>query len=161
MYGGENQLQRTLFVHLTSREMIAQLRLGAVYYMAIVVPMRWLAGNSHLLQHRKWGEVHMTTAVDLVYNAFVKIEKNGKLMLRESFIMNVFQPLYNKLPELKDYLNYYFEEKRTNVFGATTNESRKRGIKMVKSEVLSPTDHDNEQQMSCVTLWLRTWHQQC
>ena len=143
MDGGENLLQRALFVHLTSREMIAQLRLGAVYYMAIVVPMRWLAGNSHLLQHRKWGEVHMTTAVDLVYNAFVKIEKNGKLMLRESFIMNVFQPLYNKLPELKDYLNYYFEEKRTNVFGATTNESRKRGIKMVKSEVLSPTDHDN------------------
>ena len=51
--------------------------------------------------------------------------------------------MYDKLPELKDYLNYYFEEKRNNVFGATTNESRKRGINMVKSEVLSPTDHDN------------------
>ena len=143
MDNSDNNLQRALFVHLTSREMIAQLRLGAVYYMAIVVPMRWLAGNTHLLQHRKWGEVHMTTAVDLVYNAFVKIETNGKLMLRESFVMNIFKPLYKKLPELKDYLDYYFEERRTNVFGATDNASRKLGIKMVKSEVLMPNDHDN------------------
>ena len=50
----DNNLQCALFVHLTSREMIAQLHLGAVYYMVIVVPMRWLAGNTHLLQHRKW-----------------------------------------------------------------------------------------------------------
>jgi len=28
----------------------------------------------------------MTTAIDLVYKAFGKIEKNGKLMLRDSFI---------------------------------------------------------------------------
>jgi len=85
----------------------------------------------------------MTTDVDLVYNVFVKIEKNGKLMLRDSFIMNIFQPLYKKLPELKDYLDYYFEEKRTNIFGEIVNASRKLGIKMVKSEVISPTDYDN------------------
>ena len=99
----------------------------------------------------------MTTAVDLVYNAFIKIEKNIKLILRDSFIMNIFQPLYNKLPELKDYRNYYFEEKRTNVFEATVNESRNRGIKMVKSKVLSPTDHDNR---ATNELCHSSWHQQ-
>jgi len=36
---------------LISCEMIAQLNIRAVYYMAIVVPMQWLAGNTHLLQH--------------------------------------------------------------------------------------------------------------
>ena len=143
MDNSDNHIQRALFVHLTSREMIAQLRLGAVYYMTIVVPMRWLAGNTHLLQHRKWDEVHITTAFDLVYNVFVKIETNGKLMLRESFVMNIFnKPLYKKPPELKDYLDYYFEERCTNVFGATDNASRKLGIKMVKNEVLMPTNHD-------------------
>ena len=57
--------------------------------------------------------------------------------------MNIFKPLYKKLPELKDYLDYYFEERRTNVFGATYNASRKLGIKMVKNEVLMPNYHDN------------------
>ena len=90
----KNILQSALLIHLTSKEMIAQLRVGAIYFMAIIVPMRWLAGNTHLLEHRDWGEVHMTTAVDLVYNAFLKIENNGKLMLWESFIMNVLKPLY-------------------------------------------------------------------
>jgi len=85
----------------------------------------------------------MITAVDLVYNAFIKIETNGKLMLRESFVINIFKPLYKKLPELKDYPDYYFEERRTNLFGATANASRKLGIKMVKSEVVMPTNHDN------------------
>ena len=57
--------------------------------------------------------------------------------------MKIFQLLYKNLPELKDYLDYYFEEKRTNVFGAIANVKRKLCIKMVKSKVLLPTDYDN------------------
>ena len=36
----------------------------------------------------------------------IKIEQNGKLMLRESFVMNIFKPLYKILPELEDYLQF-------------------------------------------------------
>ena len=43
--------------------------------MVVIVPMRWLAGNTHLLEHRKWGEADMCIAVDLVYNAFLEVEK--------------------------------------------------------------------------------------
>ena len=73
----ENILQRSMFIQLTSREMISQLRVGAVFFMAVIVPMRWLAGNTHLLEHRKWGEADMCIAVDLVYNAFLEVEKMG------------------------------------------------------------------------------------
>ncbi len=48
---------------------------------------------------------------------FLKVEKNGRMMLRESFIMNIFKPLYKKLTELKEYLDWYFEEKETRVIG--------------------------------------------
>ena len=121
--------------------------------MAVIVPMRWLAGNTHLLEHRKWGEADMCIAVDLVYNAFLEVEKNGRMMLRESFMMNIFKPLYNKLPELKEYLDWYFEEKETRVIGESAVGSRKKGIKLVKSEVFSPVDADNRATHECCC-WL-------
>ena len=79
----------------------------------------------------------MCIAVDLVYNAFLEVE-NGRMMLRESFMMNIFKPLYKKLPELKEYLDWYFEEKESCVIGESAVGSRKKGIKLVKSEVFSP-----------------------
>ena len=57
--------------------------------------------------------------------------------------MNIFKPLYKKLPELKEYLDWYFEEKETRVIGESTVESCKKGIKLVKREVFSPVDADN------------------
>jgi hypothetical protein len=50
----KNILQRALFTLLTSVEMIAQLRIGAIFFISIIVPMRWLAGNTHLLAQREW-----------------------------------------------------------------------------------------------------------
>ena len=45
----------------------------------------------------------MYIVIDLVYNVFLKVENNGRLMLRGSFMMNICKPLYKKLPELKEY----------------------------------------------------------
>ncbi len=50
-----------------------------------------------------------------MYNAFVEVESDEELMLDEDFIMNILSPLYAELPELKEYLTYYFEEKESNV----------------------------------------------
>jgi len=83
MDDSENQLQRALFIHLSfQRDDSPVAPWGCVLYGDC-----GSAGNSHLLQHRKWVEVHMTTAVDLVYNTFGKIEKKRKLMLQDSFII--------------------------------------------------------------------------
>ncbi len=129
-----NILQQAMLISHTSREMIAQLRVGSIYYMSVIVPMRWLAGNTHLLAHRNWGVRNMAHAIDLVYNAFLKIEQRPQLMLKESFVMNIFKRLYNKLPELTDFLDYFFEEKATCVFGSHDADSRKKGIKLVREE---------------------------
>eukprot|EP00956_Cyclotella_meneghiniana_P030608 scaffold77601_cov18-Cyclotella_meneghiniana.AAC.1 len=79
-------------------------------YLSVIVPLRWLAGNTHKLAHRNWGERSMGKALDLLHEAFVKIRSDPSLLLKETFIMNIFKPLYAQLPELKDYLNYYREE---------------------------------------------------
>ena len=80
--------------------------------MSITVPMHWLAGNTHLLAHRQWGERHFASAIDLTYEAFQQIEEDPSKFLNEKFMMNIYKPLYEKLPELEDHLQWYFEEKK-------------------------------------------------
>ncbi len=100
----ENILQTNMFIISRATEMIAQLHIASIVFMAVVVPIRWLAGNTHELTHRNWLERSMGRAVDLMYNAFVEVESDGELMLDEDFIMGIFAQLYEELPGLKAYL---------------------------------------------------------
>ena len=63
-------------------------------------------------------------AVDLMYNAFVEVESDGELMLDEDFIMGIFSPLYEELPEFNGYIEYFFEENESNVIGSCSREDR-------------------------------------
>ena len=49
-------MQRALFIILRSVQMIAQLQVGSIFFLSIIVPTRCLSTNTHLLEHRKWGE---------------------------------------------------------------------------------------------------------
>ena len=95
----------------------------------------------------------MAQAIDMVYNDFLKIEHRPQLLLKESFIMNIFKPLYQKLPELKDYLTYFFEEKEIFVYTNMDNDSHKRGIKLVSEEVFLPIEANNRTFYDCC-VWL-------
>jgi hypothetical protein len=149
----ENILQTNMFIILRATEMIAQLRIASIIFIAVVVPMRWLAGKTHELGHRNWSERSMGRAVDLMYNAFVEVESDGELMLDEDFMMNIFSPLYAELPELKEYLTYYFEEKESNVIGSCSQVNRVLAIDLAKCEVFYPTRIENQQTNDlCVNL---------
>ena len=116
---GENILQRCLFTALGSMEVVAQLRVASVLFLSLIVPMRWLAGNTHKVAHRDWGERSMGRAIDLLHNAFIKVRDNPKLFLDYEFIMTIFEPLYEQLPEFSTFMDYYREEKEGNVIGST------------------------------------------
>jgi hypothetical protein len=147
-----NILQNSLYLLLTSVEMIAQLRVGGMFFMSVIVPMRWLAGNTHLLEHRQWGEKHMAKSIDLVYEAFLKIQRNNKLFLKEDFMMNIFKPLYEQVPELEEYMSWYFEEKNNLVSGITTTNKRKKGMKLAQEEFFYPTKIQNRESNDCCLL---------
>eukprot|EP00965_Chrysotila_dentata_P105673 3490413-Pleurochrysis_carterae.AAC.1 len=49
MPGADDILQENLFVCLTSVELIASVRVHAILYLSVVIPLRLLAGNSHKL----------------------------------------------------------------------------------------------------------------
>ena len=107
--------------------------------------MRWLAGKTHKLAHRDWGEKDMYRANDCLYNALVEIQADGALMIDEDYMMNIFSSLYEDLPELEQYLNYYFEEKELNVVGSKDKASRVLGIDIARAELFYPKQAANRQ----------------
>ena len=141
----ENILQTNLFIVLECVEIIAQLRVASIFFLAVIVPWRWLAGKSHSLGHRDWGEKDMSVICDLVYQAFRIVEANGETFLDEDFIMNIFSPLYSKLPEFEQYLKWYFEEKASYPVGMVQDEHRILAIDETRAELFYPNQASNRQ----------------
>ena len=108
-------MQRTLYILLWYLEMIAQLRVGAIFSLSVIVPMQWLSVKTHILAHPKWGENHMASAIYCVYNKFQKIRKRPALIIKHTFMMNIVSKLYRNMPELEEYLNWYQGEKNNQV----------------------------------------------
>jgi hypothetical protein len=99
-------------------EVIAVLHVAAIMYLAVIVPMRWLAGNTHKFAHRKWGECSMGRAIDMLHSAFIEVQDAPSLFFDFEYVMHIFEPLYDKLPEFKHYMDYFKEEREGNVIGS-------------------------------------------
>jgi hypothetical protein len=139
LLAGENLLQRALFLALGSMEVIGHLRCASIIHCAIVIPLRWLTGNTHKLSHRQWGERSMGRAVDLLYSACHEFRDNGELFLDYDFMMSIFSPLYEKLPEFREYMEFFFEQKEMNVIGSLKKSDRILGIDEAIVELFMPT----------------------
>ena len=145
LLSSDNLLQRSLFILLGSMEMIAQLRVASILHLAVVIPMRWLAGNTHKLVEYGWGERSMGRAIALLHDAFVEIQGDGSLLLEEEFVMHIFASLYDELPPFKEYLDYHFEEKEGNVIGSRKEEARVLVIDEAMAELFWPQRIENRQ----------------
>ena len=73
-------------------------------------------------------------------------------MLDQDFVMNFFEPLYENLPDLKDYLNYHLEEKVGNGIGSNKPKERVKAIEEAILEFLRTLRIDK--QLSSVMSWL-------
>jgi len=102
-----NILQENLFITLTSVQMASLSRFFAVLCYTISVPMRWLAGKSHSLSLGTTHPKKKNTAIDRLFDALSEIERDGKKILDEEFMMNIIDPL--NLPPLDDCMKFVFE----------------------------------------------------
>jgi len=73
----DNVLQRNLFVVLSSLDidMAAQARLLAIMYLSIILPLRWLAGNTHKLASFHWGARSMGRALDVLREKALRLKQ--------------------------------------------------------------------------------------
>ena len=60
----DNILACNQMMLLSSVEFAAVARLWSIFHLAIIMPMRWLAGKTHKLAHRKWGYISMGKVMD-------------------------------------------------------------------------------------------------
>ena len=125
--------------------MIAQLRVGSIFFLSILVPMRCLYANTNLLEHRKWGEKNMACAIDCVYKKSLKIKERPALILQKSFMLSIFSNHYRKLSELKDYLDWHRGEKMNMVHGCSSIEKCVCGMELVIEELFYPKEAANRQ----------------
>ncbi len=141
----KNILQRNLFIILESSKMIAQLRLCSIFFLTLIIPMRWLASNTFKLGHDYWGEKSMGRVINLVYDAFVAIQANGSLILDYDFVIGIFGQLQSELPEFNTYMTWHFEERECIPIGSS---SKARHVLLVdKGTEMSfyPTERQNMQ----------------
>ena len=60
----DNILACNQMMLLSSVEFAAVASLWYIFYLAIILLMRWLAGKTHKLAHRKWGYISMGKVMD-------------------------------------------------------------------------------------------------
>ena len=53
----------------------------------------------------------MSVICDLVFKAMQAVELDGEKMLDEDFMMSIFSPLYSRVPELEQYLEWYLKRR--------------------------------------------------
>jgi hypothetical protein len=141
----KNILQCNLFIILESSEMIAQLRLCSIFFLTLIVPMRWLASNTFKLGNHNWGEKSMGRVIDLVYDAFVAIQADESLILDYDFMMGIFGELKSELPEFNTYMTWYFEEKYCNPIGPSSKTQRVFLVDKGTGMLFYPTEWQNMQ----------------
>lgn len=138
-----NILQENLFIVLSSLEMIAVSRLFSILHVSIVIPFRWLAGNTHKLAHHKWGARSMGRAVDILHTACGELLDDIKLIHDKTFMMNLFDDIADEIPEFKKFLDFEFENKMTEF--VETSQTKSIPYSKLIDELFSPKDDDNKE----------------
>ena len=85
----------------------------------------------------------MSVICDMVYDAFALIKEDGEKLLEEDFMMNIFSPLFKKLPEFEAYLTWYSEEKASYPVGITNDEEKILAMDEARAELFYPTQACN------------------
>ena len=102
--------------------MVALCCVMAILYFKIVMPLRWLAGNTHTLGQvgYDWSTRSMGKAIDALHDALLEIESNGNLYLDEDFMNSIFNKIYtndnnNSIPlqPLEDAMKYQYQIRQT------------------------------------------------
>ena len=105
----KNMLQQNLFTILTSIEMIATSRFFTILHVVICMPFLWRTGDTHKLAHRNWSARSMGRVIDILHTACNDLIYYPILIHDKSFMMHIYDPIIDELPEFKYYMEYQCE----------------------------------------------------
>ena len=143
MLDGSNILQTNLSCLLTSVEMIAVTRFFSILHVSIMMPFRWLAGNTHKLAKHNWGPRSMGRAMDIIHRVCDELLDDIKLIHDKSYMMNIFSEIAAEIPEFQEHLTYEFVRKKTHF--VEKSQTKAVPLKMLVEELFFPQDADNKE----------------
>ena len=63
----------------------------------------------------------MSDICDIVFEAFKLIANDGEKFLDKDFMLKMYSPLYEQLPELQQFLEWFFQERKSYPVGVKRN----------------------------------------
>jgi hypothetical protein len=141
----DNLLQTSLYITLRSVEMVALLRVLSILYIAVCMPVRWLAGNTKHLAQYNFGAVSMGRTLDILEDAFIKISSDGALLMDKDFVMNIFSDIVEEVELFDKYLNFMFNKKSSNPVGTRNRDHNVQPYQLLREELFYPTRKDIQQ----------------
>ena len=95
----DNILSRNQMMFLSSAESAAVARLWSILHLAILMPMRSLAGKTHHLAHRKWSYILMGKVMDKLKGDLESIVDSPEMIHSQDFTMGLIKKRMSELPE--------------------------------------------------------------
>ena len=66
----------------------------------------------------------MSRVINIIHNFAKELLADGSKLLDDEFMLKIFSPLYEELPEFESYMTYYLEEKECNTMASTAKEGK-------------------------------------
>ena len=131
-----NILEDFLYVSWRSQQFVAATRANAIIDLLISRPLRWLTGNSRLLDD--WSPFSMGAVLDIVEQFFLKAQSNGSLFLDPT--LDLFEPIARKQWRFREWRKFTFEEDHRLSPDGTESHLL---YQLVRDELLQPKDPTN------------------
>ena len=142
IFGNNHIPQKDIFIILSLIEIIATSILFAILNVDFCTSVRWLSGNTHKLEHHKWGARSIGRVFGILNTAFNNILYDITLIHKKSTMMFIFQYMVEELPEFKAFLVYKFQNKKTKF--VVKSQTKAFTLKKPVEELFSPQYRDNK-----------------
>ena len=138
VFGAEhsNILEDFLYTSFRSQQYVAMTRANAIIDLTISRPLRWLAGNSYMLEN--WSPLSMGRALDAIEKIFEKAAIDGAVLLDPT--LDVFKEIAAEQPLFRQYLKFMYEKDTVYSPDGTTQHLV---YKLVHDELFNPVDASN------------------
>ena len=97
--------------------MVAVSRVLSILHLCIVIPVRWISAQTHLLGQYNWGARSMGRVLDILEESMDEINTNHSLILSKDYMMGIFVELHDELPPFKEFWEHKFENNRCQWYG--------------------------------------------
>jgi hypothetical protein len=92
--------------------MVAVAQLWSILHIAIIMPIRWLAGKVHELKEYGWGPIRLGKVLDKLKDDLESLIDQTDLIHNESFMMGMMDPWVNELKPFQEYMEHAFEKNK-------------------------------------------------